>query len=235
MRFNVIRRLVTYVTVLVLLLTACGANKIEDAASGSTPQPGHATTESSQSESSTPANQFVIDGYTYSISPSKVLREVDNMPPGYVLPHPSFQISLVDPVDRGAKLFADFNGHFRVAYRRAMLDDVLDYDGASYDTSDCQDVQVLPGFCTFDLLVESGSNIVQRNIYESILTDEYGNNIQDPYAWLTVNKSIFIQFPGDHLRFVVRDGYTPSDFALLYLDLPDGQQQTVDTLMIIQG
>jgi hypothetical protein len=235
-RFDNVRSSAMYLVVCASLLAAgCGANQLDDAPPEGATVAGQAATGSTQPRgSSALARQVTIEGYTYSISPGKVLRAVDNLPPGYVLPHPSFQIALVNPVDRGAKLFTDFNAHFRIAYRRTLLDDVLNYDGATFDTSSCQNVPALPGFCVVGLLAEPGSRIVQRNIYESILTDESGNNIQDPYAWITVNKPIFIQFPGDQHRFVVRDGYESSDFALVYMDLSEGNDSTIDTLVFVQ-
>lgn len=167
---NVRSTAIYIIAIISMLIAACGANNA-DISPDEMQSIGQATTDPTQSASSSRATQVTIDGYTYSISPDRILREVDSMPPGYVRPHPSFQIALIYPVDRGAKLFTDFNAHFRVAYRRTILDGALSYTGEPYDTSDCQDVSVLPDFCAFDLLAEPGSDIVKPK-YQRVNSDK---------------------------------------------------------------
>jgi hypothetical protein len=191
-----------------------------------TTQDGQSATSLSSSQTSPPAKQITFEQYTYEISADKVIRQVDNVAPGYAIPRPSFRIALVNPVDRGAKLFIDFNSHFRLAYRRTILQGVLNLSGTPSYTSSCDDISVLPGFCAYRLLNAPSGNIVEGDAYSAALTDASGANIQNSYAWITASKPIYVQFL---VHFAVREGYQPSDFALLYL----GSPPTVETLVVV--
>ncbi|MFJ9779938.1 hypothetical protein ACIRSS_10165 [Amycolatopsis sp. NPDC101161] len=207
---------------------SCGVNstKIDTSA-----EAGSSSIAAPSSSAGPAAERITFEGYTYEVAPADIVRQVDNIAPGYAAPHPTFRVSLVSPTDRGAKLFTDFNAHFRLAYRRAVLNGALDVYGASYDLSTCQDVPQLPDFCVFNLLVEPGSRSARPAPYDSTLTDASGGYLQNAYAWISVDSPVYIRTTGD---VIMRDAYQPSDFALLYLNYRPNEVPTVDDMVIVR-
>lgn len=212
---------------LAALLAACGQNQ---PLSGTEPSgAGQGSSVTPAPTSRTKGKQIEHDGFTYEIMPYKVHRLINNVPPGYALPIPSFRLDMVHPTDRGTTLFTTFTAHFRTAYRKSALTDARPFYGTSFTISSCQEVPALPEFCSFDLFEEDNKTL-RKSDYQTIFADAAGNGID---GWVTPTKPIYLQFARS--TFALRDGYQSSDFAVIHLTFGPDQAPVIDDVIIAQG